>query len=170
MLGLVGFGKIPKTLAQITTGLGVKVLAFDPYLTKKDIEDYGAQSVTFDELIRRSEIVSLHTPLSPETKNLIGFRQIEMMKDRVYIVNTSRGEIVDEAAILDGLKKRKIAGYACDVLTGEPPTSSQILKAAKDRLVDNVIITPHIAHATVEAFENCGALVVDQVKQILSKK
>lgn len=169
-MGLVGFGKIPKTVAQIAKGFGVRCIAYDPYLTKKDIEDFGAKSVTLEELMEGSDIISLHTPLSRETQNLIGEKQIERMRNGVYIINTSRGEIVDDTAMINSLRKGKIAGYACDVLVGEPPTNSLVLKAVNDKLVDNVIITSHIAHATEEAFENCGSFVVNQVKQILSKK
>jgi D-3-phosphoglycerate dehydrogenase len=169
-LGLVGFGKIPKIVAHIAQGFGMRVIANDPYLSKKDIEDFGVKSVTVQEIFESADVISLHTPLLPETKNMINDKQIEKMKKGVSIVNTSRGEVVDEAALVKYLKNGKIAGYACDVLVGEPPTESLILKAVKDHSIDNVIITPHIAHSSEQAIEKCGSFVVEQVKEILSKK
>jgi len=169
-LGLVGFGKIPKTVAQIAKGFGMKIIANDPYLSKKQIEDFGAKSVELEEIIEGSDVISLHTPLLPETRNFIDDKRIEKMRHGVFIVNTSRGEVVDEGAVVKHLKSGKIAGYACDVLVGEPPTDSLILKAVNDHSVNNVIITPHIAHGSEEAIERCGSFVVNQVKDILSKK
>ena len=169
-LGLVGFGKIPKIVAHIAQGFGMRIIANDPFLSKKDIEDFGVKSVTVQEIFEGSHVISLHTPLLPETKNMINEKQIEKMKKGVSIINTSRGEVVDEAAIVKYLKNGKISGYACDVLVGEPPTESLILKAVNDHSIDNVIITPHIAHSSEEAIEKCGSFVVEQVKEILSKK
>jgi len=169
-LGLVGFGKVPKTLAKIVKGLGINAVAYDPYLTKKDIRNFDVGPVTLRELICCSDIISLHTPLTVETRGFISQERIEQMRDGVYIVNTSRGEIIDEEALLDYLRKGKIAGYACDVLVGEPPTNSAILTALKENSVPNVIVTPHIAHATKEAFDNCGSVIANQVKRVLDEK
>ena len=141
-LGLLGFGRIGREVARMAKGLGMNVLAYDAYMTKEQIESYGVTCMTLDELYSRSDVISVHTPLTPETKGLVGAESISRMKDGVYIVNVSRGGIVSEAALADALKSGKVAGAALDVLETEPLEPGNPLGELKDY---DLIITPHTA-------------------------
>ena len=139
-LGLVGFGRIGRRVAQKISGFDMKVLAFDPFVSKETIEEVGASKVTLDELLRRADFVSLHSPLTPETFHLIGERELRLMRPEAYLINCARGAIVDEGALYRALTEGWIAGAGSDVMEEEPPNLDNPLFQ-----LDNMVSNPHIA-------------------------
>jgi len=142
-LGLVGFGHIPQALVAKLCGFGMRILAFDPYAPADVMVSLGVESVSLDTLLQSADYVSLHCPLTEETRHLIGERELRMMKPSAVLVNTSRGPVVDEPALIRALQEGWIQGAALDVAEKEPPEpDNPLLK------LDNVILTPHIAGHT----------------------
>ena len=139
-LGLIGFGQIARQVVPRAKAFGMDVVAFSRSLTDEDAEAVGARCVELDELIESSDFISLHCPLTEETRNLIDSDALNRMKSTAFLINTSRGEVVDEAALADALESGEIAGAALDVRSQEPPDMP-------DRLIDlpNIIHTPHAA-------------------------
>jgi D-3-phosphoglycerate dehydrogenase len=152
-LGLVGVGNIGKEVAKRANALGMTVLAYDPYV--KDVA--GVKMVTLDEILVKSDYISLHLPKNKESANMIGKDQFAKMKNGVRIVNCARGGIIDEAALYEALTSGKVAGAALDVFAEEPPTDWKLLK------LDNVIGSPHIGAATKEAQGRVGAEVAEKL-------
>ena len=164
-LGISGFGKIGRTLYTKATGFGLQVLVFDPYLDQEAVRDYEVELVELDELLQRSDFISIHTPLSPETHHLFGREAFGRMKPSAFLVNTSRGEVVDPDALLQALESGEIAGAALDVLAQEPP-------AADDPLVHHPrsIITPHAAFCSQESLLELQETAASQVAHALTGK
>jgi D-3-phosphoglycerate dehydrogenase len=152
-LGLIGVGNIGKETARRAAALGMTVIAFDPYVQQFD---YG-ELVSLDELLARSDYISLHLPKTEETANMIGAEQFSKMKDGVRIVNCARGGIVDENALYQALESGKVGGAALDVFAVEPPTDWKLIQH------DKVIASPHIGAATKEAQNRVGAEVAQIV-------
>lgn len=148
-LGIIGYGNIGKETAKRAIALGMKVIAYDPYVTSLN----GVKMVTWDELLSRSDYISLHAPKTEETTNMIGAEQFAKMKNGVRIINCGRGGIINEDALYEALISGKVAGAALDVYAEEPPTDWKLLK------LDNVIGSPHIGAATKEAQARVGAEV-----------
>lgn len=143
--GIIGFGKIGSAVAQIANAFGMNVIAYSPHTRTYD--GFGTvEFVPLDELIGRSDVISLHCPLTPETKSLVGANFISKMKPSAYLINTSRGPVVDEDAVAAALNEGRIAGFGADVLCEEPPKHGSPLIGAK-----NAFLTPHIAWASFEA-------------------
>ncbi|BDR92465.1 hydroxyacid dehydrogenase [Vulcanisaeta souniana] len=169
-LGVIGFGRIGSYVASIANAFRMRVFAYDPFVDReKFIEVNAVRSENIDDLLKQSDFITIHTSLTRESKSLIGRREVGLMKDGVFIVNTARGEVVDEYAILDGLRNGKIAGYATDVLTGEPPTeeSSPLLRAFKRGEIPNLFVTSHIAGVTRESVKRYTLYVVKGVRDAL---
>ncbi len=171
-LGVIGFGRIGSYVASIANAFRMRVFAYDPFVDReKFIEVNAVRSENIDDLLKQSDFITIHTSLTRESKSLIGRREVGLMKDGVFIVNTARGgEVVDEYAILDGLRNGKIAGYATDVLTGEPPTeeSSPLLRAFKrGGEIPNLFVTSHIAGVTRESVKRYTLYVVKGVRDAL---
>ena len=145
-LGLVGFGHVPRTLTPKAQAFGLKVIAYDPYQDPKVARSMGVESVSLEKLLAESDFVSLHAALTPQTTNMMGPAQFKLMKPTAYLINTARGGLVDEAALLAALDSGKIAGAALDVIEPDPPKMGNPLIGRR-----NVIITPHAAHASKEA-------------------
>lgn len=139
-LGVAGFGRIGQSTAAKGRGLGLKVIAYDPYLDNQVIEAAGVQAVDWETLLRASDYISLHTPLSDSTYHLVNAEALSLMKPTAYLINTARGPLIDEDALLAAVRSGQIAGAALDVLTVEPPPSDHPLLHEK-----NILITPHIA-------------------------
>ena len=148
-LGLVGFGSIAKKVAWRAQGLGIKVMAYDKYVDASVMEEAGVESVGLDELLQRSDFVSCHTLLNSETRGLIGARELGLLKPTAYIINTSRGPVIDQAALIEVLKAGKIAGAALDVFEVEPLEEESELRA-----MENVILTSHQAATSIEALSD----------------
>jgi len=140
VLGVIGLGDIGAMTARKAQAFDLKVLAFDPFSTPEKAAACGAELVDLDGLLRQSDFISIHCPLTPETQGLIGEREFGLMKPTVYLINTARGSIIDEKAMIRALQEGRIAGAGLDVLEKEPPAPDNPLLA-----MDNVIITPHCA-------------------------
>ena len=161
-LGLLGFGKIAKALALKAQPLGMKVLVYDPYLDAAVIAHHGAQAASFDKLLAEADVISIHVPLSPETRNLIGERELARMKPNAFLINTSRGGIVDEQALAVALKENRLGGAALDVLAREPPLADHPLRQAP-----NIILTPHLAFYSKESVIELQAKAAEEVARAL---
>ncbi|WP_134685036.1 C-terminal binding protein [Brevibacillus migulae] len=146
VLGLVGFGKIPQSLQLKTAPLGLQAIAYDPFFPEELAAQRGVELVSLEELCRRADIISVHAPLTDETKGLLGAEQFEWMKDSALIINTSRGPVIDENALLSALQTGRIAGAALDVVEYEPIQPDNPLLT-----MENVILTPHVAWYSEQA-------------------
>ena len=160
-MGLVGFGRIGRTVAELARALGMRVVVCDPALRAEDVQ--GVEVLTLDDLFSISDVVSLHCPLTPETRQMVDRRRLALMKPTALLVNTSRGPLVDEAALAEALIAGRIAGAGLDVLVIEPPAAGNPLLSAK-----NCYVTPHIAWATRAARQRLLATVVDNVRAFLA--
>jgi D-3-phosphoglycerate dehydrogenase len=138
--GLVGFGRIARLVARKISGLELNLIACDPALGAGVLAAQGIEKVTLDELFSRSDFISVHVPLSEKTRHSIGEHQLRMMKPKAVLINTARGEIIDQQALVRALSERSIAGAGLDVLDPEPPAPDDPILG-----LDNVVITPHIA-------------------------
>ncbi len=162
-LGIVGFGNIGKIVAQGAVGLGMKVLAFDPFLSKEIAARMGVEVVTFDDICTRSDFVTVHTPLTDETRGIIGDAAFAKMKDGVRIINCARGGLVDETALFNAIKSGKVAAAALDVFSSEPPPTDLPLLA-----LDEVIVTPHLGASTNEAQDQVAVITSEQIAAFLT--
>ena len=163
VLGLVGFGNIPRTLAPKAKAFGLKVLAHDPYVAKETLSAAGVEGVSFDDLLARSDFISVHAPLLPATRGLMNAAAFAKMKKGAYVINTARGPLVDEAALAAALDCGHLGGAALDVVVTEPlPKDSPLLNR------DNVILTPHTAFYSVEALEELQTKCASDVARVLS--
>jgi D-3-phosphoglycerate dehydrogenase len=144
-LGLVGFGNIARLVAQRAAPFGFRIIAHDPYLASDAVEGTGVTLVDLDELLRTSDIVSIHVFLSPETRKLINAERLALMKPTAYLVNTARGPVVDEAALIEALRAGKLAGAALDVMEVEPLAADSPLIE-----MENVVLAPHLASYSEE--------------------
>ncbi|MDO9129840.1 MAG: D-2-hydroxyacid dehydrogenase [Anaerolineales bacterium] len=158
-LGLIGIGNIGREVKKRALALGMTVIAYDPYVKEAE----GVRLVQLDELLAKSDYISLHLPKTKESANMIGRSQFEKMKSGVRLVNCARGGIMDEAALYEALVSGKVAGAALDVFAEEPPTDNKLLK------LDNVIGSPHIGAATKEAQGRVGAEVADKLIEFAKK-
>jgi D-3-phosphoglycerate dehydrogenase len=161
-LGLVGMGRVGSEVARRARSLEMKVLACDPYLTESAASEAGVSLVPLDELFAQSDYITLHTALVPETQRIINAQSLAKMKKGAQLVNTARGELVDEAALADALRSGLLGGAALDVFAVEPPKDSPLLA------MPNVVATPHVGGSTVEAQEEVGTLIAQQVRDYLS--
>jgi len=150
-IGLIGFGAIGREVAKRALAFGMKVCAYDPFVKETDLE--VDLTDTIDSLIERSDIISLHIPLTPETKHIIGEKEISLMKDGVIIINASRGGTIDEQALYNGLVSGKVSGAALDVFEVEPPSDELRRKLIG---LGNVICVPHVGASTLEGQKRVG--------------
>ncbi|OQX61036.1 MAG: phosphoglycerate dehydrogenase [Desulfococcus sp. 4484_241] len=160
-LGVIGFGKIGSIVADRARQLKMKVIVFDPNISKAAIENEGFEYVSMDELLSRSDYITVHVPKMQQTTGLINKAAFEKMKDGVMIINCARGGIVNEADLYDALVSGKVAGAALDVFETEPPGDSPLLK------LDNVVATPHLGASTKEAQVNVAEAAAHQIIEYL---
>ena len=161
-LGVVGLGRIGGRLVEMVRGLGMKApLAFDPYLSSQRSDELGATLVSLDRLMKESDFVSIHCPLNDETRDLVGLHELSLMKPTAYLINTARGGIVNEEALLEALNERRFAGAAVDVFDGEPATADHPLTK-----LDNVILAPHCIGWTDELFRDIGRMACRKLEKI----
>ena len=158
-LGLVGIGRIAREVAIRAAAFGMKVVAYDKYVAASDV----ASMMSLGEVFAQADYISLHTPLTDETRGMINKTSIAMMKDGVRLINTCRGQVVVETDIVEALVSGKIAGYATDVFYKEPPADSPLLAAP------NVILTPHLGASTEENLLRLGDSIESRVKKYISK-
>ena len=162
-LGLVGFGNIPRALAPKAKAFGFKVLTHDPYVKTAALAAAGVEGVSFDELLARSDFVSVHAPLLPSTRGLMNAAVFAKMKKGAYLINTARGPLVDEPALIAALDSGQLGGAGLDVVTTEPLGKDSPLLGR-----DNVILTPHTAFYSVEALEELQTKCASDVARVLS--
>jgi D-3-phosphoglycerate dehydrogenase len=162
VLGLVGFGRIPQLVAPKAKAFGIQVIAFDPYLPETVFQREGVRRVEFDELVKLSDYISIHTPLMPETHHLFNADVFSRMKTTAYLVNTARGPIVDEAALAIALDRKQLAGAALDVMEKEPPSGSPLLGR------NNVILTPHTSFYSEESLVELQTKAAEEVVRVLT--
>jgi D-3-phosphoglycerate dehydrogenase len=169
-LGIIGFGAIGKRVAAIGKGFGMRILASDPVATTTDAATAGADLVELDTLYDGADIITLHAPLLPGTRHMIGARELGLMKKTAVLINTSRGGLIDEDALVDALTGGQIAGAALDVLEAESIDMKDPLGHTRVPLreVPNLIVTPHIAGQTQEAFLEAGTKSWLEVKAVLA--
>jgi len=162
-MGIVGFGRIGQATARLAQAFGMKVIAYD--ITSPSGKHEGCEMVKLEDIFRNADVISLHCPLTPDTANLINKQRLALMKPTAFLINTSRGPLVDEQALADALNGEKLAGAGLDVLSIEPATKHNPLLAAK-----NIYITPHIAWATQAARKRLLQVAVDNIASFLAGK
>jgi D-3-phosphoglycerate dehydrogenase len=162
VLGLVGFGNIPRAVAPKAKAFGLKVLTYDPYVSKDVLASAGVEGVNFDDLLGRSDFISVHAPLMPATRGLVNAAAFAKMKKGALIVNTARGPLIDEAALVAALESGHLGGAALDVVTTEPLAKDSPLTGR-----DNVILTPHTAFYSVEALIELQTKCATDVAHVL---
>jgi D-3-phosphoglycerate dehydrogenase len=161
--GIVGLGRIGKASARKASGLGMKVIAYDPYIPASDFEGVGATSVDFDTLMSTSDIVSLHVLLNAETRGMIDARALSLMKPTAFIVNTARGPVIDIPALVAAVQAGTIAGAGIDVLPVEPcPVDDPVLHEPR------IIVTPHLAASSVEAVRDVRIRAAEEALRVLT--
>jgi D-3-phosphoglycerate dehydrogenase len=160
-LGIVGFGRIGQEVAKRAKAFDMEILAYDVLDIDAACKSVGAKRVGLDELIAESDYISLHVPLLPQTKNMFSTSQFEKMKPTAFLINTARGGVIDEKALVTALDAGKIAGAALDVFESEPPTDWAIAKHPK------IVATPHLASSTAEAQDRVGDLTADKIVEAL---
>ena len=161
-LGLIGCGNIGSIVADRGIGLRMRVIAYDPYLTEKRALDLGVEKVELEDLLARAEIITLHTPLTESTRNVLSREALAKTRKGVRIINCARGGLVDEAALADAIKSGHVAGAALDVFKTEPATQSPLFG------LENVVCTPHLGAATAEAQENVALQIAEQMSDYLT--
>jgi D-3-phosphoglycerate dehydrogenase len=160
-LGVIGLGNIGKNVAKRARSLEMKVIGYDPYMTEEMAHSLGVSLVSLEEIYVESDIITVHTPMTSETKHLINADTIAKMKDGVRLVNCARGGIIKEADLLEALKSGKVAAVALDVFETEPPVDNPLLA------FDNVVVTPHLGASTSEAQVNVALMVANQMVEYL---
>ena len=155
-VGILGFGAIGKKLSKLLSGFECRVIVYDPYLSEETARNYGVEMVGLETLFKEADAISIHLPYTEETHHMVGEKLLALMKPTAVICNTARGNIIDEDALYDVLKHKKIAGAGIDVFANEPLPSDSSL-----RTLDNVILTPHNSSQTEEALWNIYKMAID---------
>jgi D-3-phosphoglycerate dehydrogenase len=163
VLGLVGFGHIPRLVAPKAQAFGIKVIAYDPYVKPEGFKAANVEGVDFDTLLKTSDYVSVHAPLLPATRGMLNAAAFAKMKKGAYIVNTARGPLIDEPALLAALDAGQVGGAGLDVVTAEPLAKDSPLLGR-----DNVIISPHTGFYSIEALEELQTKCASDVARVLS--
>ncbi len=164
-IGLIGFGNIGLAMAHKAGGFGMKILVYDPYVSADLATNFHAEFVSLDTLLRTSDVVSIHCVLTPETEKLICANELKKMKKTAFIIDVSRGAIIDENAILTALQEKWIAGAGLDVFAHEPLSPDHPILD-----MDNVILTPHLAWYTKEAYERLQKETLQRILELLEGK
>src|SRR5207249_10915500 len=163
VLGIIGLGKIGKQVARRVLAFDMKVMAYDPYLTAEQASEAGARLVGLPELLLAADVISVHTPLTKQTRGMIGAPQLDAMKPGVHLLNVARGGIIDEAGLAEALASGHVAGAAIDVFTTEPMAPDNPLRSAP-----NTVLTPHLGASIREAQARTGHEMAEQVAMALS--
>lgn len=162
VLGVVGLGRIGQSVVKRAIPFGFKILVAETYPDADFVAEHGLEIVEFEELLKRSDYVSLHVPLLPETRNLINSKTIGLMKNGACLINTARGGLTEEAALVEGLRSGKLRGAGLDVFPVEPPTGSPLFE------LPNVLCTPHLAGLDHESCEGMASMAASSIIQILN--
>jgi glyoxylate reductase len=161
-LGLVGLGRIGQAVARRSSGFQMEVFYYDQYRNESMEEELGARYVELDDLLRESDFVSIHTPLTPETRHLISERELGLMQRNAVLVNASRGPVVDEAALAEALENERIFAAGLDVYEEEPEVHPRLLE------LENVVLAPHIGSASMETRDKMATLAAENLRAVLS--
>jgi phosphoglycerate dehydrogenase-like enzyme len=164
-LGLIGLGNLGAKVGKIGAAMGMKLVAWSENLTPERAHERGAERVDKDELFKRSDVISIHSVLSPRTRGLVGARELGLMKPTALLINTSRGPIVDEKAILAALKEKRIAGYGADTFDLEPLPADHPLRSEP-----RALLTPHLGYVTEETYRDFYAGMVAAIEGWLAGK
>ena len=164
-IGLIGYGEIAQRTSVIAKSLGMKVVAFDPYINASSDLWRDTEKLSLDKLLRVSDVISLHIPLNKETNNLLDENKLSLVKPSAVLINSARGGILDENALAKALRENRIRGAALDVFSEEPLSEE---KAKKFSQLNNIILTPHIAGITEESNERVSQMIADKVEKHLS--
>ncbi|MBM4241368.1 MAG: phosphoglycerate dehydrogenase [Euryarchaeota archaeon] len=160
-LGIIGMGRIGSQVVTRAKAFGMEILVYDPYISKEALAELGMGVVDLETLLRDSDIITIHVPLTPETKHQISKNEFEIMKENAFIINCARGGIINEEDLYEALQSGKISGAALDVFEVEPPVDNPLLN------FDNVILSPHIGASTSEAQRDAAIIVANEVKTVL---
>lgn len=160
-VGIIGLGKIGKQVVKRAQGFEMNILAFDIVKDKKFAQKYGIKYVNLEKLLQKSDYITIHVPLNDATRNMISYEEFEKIKESAFLINTSRGGIVDEEALYNALRNNKLRGAALDVYNNEPPRESPLKE------FDNIIMTPHIGAYTEEAIENMSIQAAQNLIDVL---
>ena len=163
VLGIIGIGRIGRVVAERAQGLKMQVIAYDPFINPEVIETLGLRAASLEELFSQADYITVHTPLTSETRGILNKSAFEKMKTGVFILNCARGGIIEESDLYDAIKQGKVAGAAIDVFAKEPPTDNPLLT------LEQVIATPHLGASTAEAQENVALAVADQITDFLTR-
>lgn len=164
-LGIVGYGSIGRRVGKIARAIGMELLIYDPFVGEIDVEEFGVRkALSLKQVMQESDFITCHMKITDETKGCISREMISYMKPTAYFINASRGAILDEAALIDALREKRIAGAAFDVYASEPLASNHPYVTE----LDNVVITPHIAGATNEVLTNHTRMIVGEVRRFLN--
>ena len=161
-IGVIGTGAIGCRVAEIAKAFKMRILAFDKYPNFERAEEIGMKYVDLQTLLRESDVVTLHVPLTPETEGLIGKSDIDLMKEGCVLINTSQGKVIDEKALIEALKSRKIAYAGLDVFEEEPPPKDNPLFK-----LENTVLSPHIGFHTLEAAKRCTEICIDNIVKFI---
>jgi len=164
IMGIIGVGYIGRKLAARAKGFGLRLLGFDPYVSKEKMLEIGVEKVDLETLLKESDFVSLNVRLTAETTKMLGKKELELMKKTAILVNTSRGDAIDEEALYDALKNNRIAGAALDVFTKEPITEDPENKFIK---MDNVTLTPHMAGVSDDMMYRGSCIIAEDIGRFL---
>lgn len=164
VFGIIGLGRVGSEVAERAAGLGMRVVAYDPFISQERARELGIALLSFTEVLSAADFISLHTPLTKNTHHLIGKKEFELMKDGVRVINCARGGILDEDALGDAIKSGKVAGAALDVFEHEPPDESELVQ------MEEVIVTPHLGASTEEAQRVAAVAIAGEVMAALKNK
>jgi D-3-phosphoglycerate dehydrogenase len=164
-IGIVGLGGIGKVLCRMLNGFDVNILTYDPYISPAQAGEFNANLVSFEDLLKQSDYITLHAALTDKTRHLIGERELSAMKKTAYIINTARGALIDESALVKALQDKEIAGAGLDVFEAEPPRHDNPLLH-----LPNVVVTPHMAGWSDEAVYQEQEEAVLEIKRVLEGK
>jgi len=169
-LGVIGLGRIGSDVVRHATGIGMKSVYYDVKPNPDFEKETGARFLSMEDLLKESDVISLHVPLNDGTRHLLSTKQFNMMKPTALLVNTARGPVVDEKAVLQALTDKKINGFAADVFECEPSIDCDPSDHLELKAMPNVIMTPHIASATIEAREDMSSMAAENIIAVLSGK
>jgi len=160
-LGIIGLGRVGSEVAKRAKGMGMHLIAYDPMVSLDYARSLGVELVSLERLLKESDFITLHIPLTEATRGIIAARELMLVKPAVYIINTARGGVIDEDALHEAIEEGRVAGAAIDVFTQEPATQSILLKS------DKIIVTPHLGASTIEAQSGVAVDIAEQVTHIL---
>lgn len=160
-IGFIGLGRIGYEVAKRVKAFGMNIIVYDPYIIEEKAREVDAKITNLEELLKNSDFITIHVPLTKETEKMISEKEFAIMKNNAYIINCARGGVIDENALYNALLNKKIRGACLDVFEKEPPTNSQLLK------LENIVFTPHIGASTHEGQLRAGKITVEQMLKVL---